>query len=305
MNPTVYAVIATHNAGQWIDAAIESLRASMLPLEIIVVDNASSDGTAGIVESGHGRATVITRTCNHGFGAANNEGIQHALARGADYIFLLNQDARVSPAAVGLLAAALDRHPEFGIMSPLHLDYAGREVDPKFQPYLAAHADVFSDALLGSLQPVYEVPFVNAAAWLMRRSMLEKVGGFDPIFFMYGEDNDYCIRARHYGFKVGIAPQARIFHWHGGAGSGHMSIQHMAHMQHLQAIHLLKRPDRTFARNVPGFLITWARKCLHAGIEGQGRQCMAMALALLKTVRDMPLIHKHQSICSKQASPWL
>ncbi len=305
MSATVYAVIVTHNAGQWIAAAIESLRASSLPLEIVVVDNASSDGTVGIVKANHGHAEVITRPGNHGFGAANNDGIRYALARGADFIFLLNQDAKVSPGAVGHLVETLDRHPGFGIMSPLHLDYEGREVDPKFQPYLAAHSDVFSDALLGALPPVYEVPFVNAAAWLMRRSMLETVGGFDPIFFMYGEDNDYCLRARHYGFKVGIAPQSRISHWHGGAEDLPVSLKHMAHRQHIQAIHMLKRPDRSFARNVPGFLITWLRTCLHACIEGQGRQLLAAFLSLLKTARTLPLIHKHQRICRKQGPSWL
>ncbi|MCX5900139.1 MAG: glycosyltransferase, partial [Proteobacteria bacterium] len=161
------------------------------------------------------------------------------------------------------------------------------------------------DAVLGHLHKIYDVPFVNAAAWLMRRSLLETVGGFDPIFFMYGEDNDYCVRARHHGFKIGITPEARIFHRHGAASGPSSSVKTMADFLYTQAINSLKRPDRKLLRNLPGFLITWARKFLHAVIEGDAKQCAAVIASLLKVLPALHLIKLHQDLCRKPGSLWL
>ena len=61
-----------------------------------------------------------------------------------------------------------------------------------------------------------KLPFINAAAWVLSRALVEKIGGFDPIFFMYGEDQDYCHRALFHGFKTGLAPKAIAYHWHDG-----------------------------------------------------------------------------------------
>ena len=305
MNTSLYAIIVTYNAEQWIAPAIESLLQSTIPMMIVVVDNASCDSTLAIIASSYAGVVVLKMPSNRGFAAANNEGIRHALAQGAEYVFLLNQDARVAPDTITQLLTAMQDHADFGIMSPLHLDYDGQALDSLFSQYILQNQTILSDAVLGQLHRIYNVPFVNAAAWLMSRCLLETVGGFDPIFFMYGEDNDYCARARHHGFKIGITPDARIFHWHGGASRQSSSVKTMTDLLYTQAINSLKRPDRKLIRNLPGFLITWMRKCLHAGIEGDANQCAAVIASLLKVIPDLYLIKSHQDLCRKPGSLWL
>jgi GT2 family glycosyltransferase len=305
MNASLCAIIVTYNAEQWISPAIKSLLQSTIPMMIVVVDNASSDRTLAIIASSYAEVAVLKMPSNRGFAAANNEGIRHALAQGAEYVFLLNQDARVAPDTIAHLVTAMKDHADFGIISPLHLDYEGQALDSLFSQYILQNQTVLSDAVLGQLHRIYDVPFINAAAWLMSRHLLETVGGFDPIFFMYGEDNDYCVRARHHGFKIGITPDARIFHWHGAASGQSSSVKKMTHVLYTQAINSLKRPDRKLLRNLPGFLITWARKCLHAAIEGDAKQCAAVIASLLKVLPDLHLIKSHQDLCRKPGSSWL
>jgi GT2 family glycosyltransferase len=305
MNPTIHTIIVTHNAERWISPALESLEHSTVPTAPVVVDNASSDSTLALIDSACPRATVLKMPCNRGFAAANNEGLRHALARGAKYLFLLNQDARIEPDTIAHLVAALQSHADFGIISPLHLDYTGGAMDRAFLQYAQHHQTFISDGLLGKFRSIYDVPFVNAAAWLMRRSLLETVGGFDPVFFMYGEDNDYCARARHHGFKIGITPQARIFHFHGGSSGQSTSVKKRTTMLYTQAINMLKRPGRKFARNLPGFLITWARACLHAAIDGDGKEGAAVIASLLQVLPRAHQIKKHQELCRTQGPLWL
>src|SRR5436853_176799 len=70
----------------------------------------------------------------------------------------------------------------------------------------------FADLIRNNLQPVYFVPFVNAAIWLISRKCIQEVGGFDPLFFMYAEDDDYCCRLRLHGLHIGIVPTAHAYH---------------------------------------------------------------------------------------------
>src|SRR5690606_3487544 len=71
----------------------------------------------------------------------------------------------------------------------------------------------FSDFVLKNpIPPVYEIPFVNAAAWMLSRKCIENIGGFDPLFFHYGEDDNYCQRVLYHGFKIGVLPKVYVIH---------------------------------------------------------------------------------------------
>ena len=93
----VYSIVVTYNGEQCITKCLQSLRESTQPSEVILIDNASSDQTVAFVRMHFPEVRVITQSCNLGFGAANNIGIRIALNEGADYLFLLNQDAWVTP----------------------------------------------------------------------------------------------------------------------------------------------------------------------------------------------------------------
>lgn len=214
MNANVFVVIVTYNGSQWVTPCFASLRKSTVPLQTIVIDNGSQDDTLARIAAEFPEVEVIDTGTNHGFGRGNNIGMELAYQRGADYVFLLNQDAWIDPDAVEKLIAAHQSHPEYGVLSPMHLNGAGSGLDYGFSNYIAPNKcrNLYSDLFMDRLGDIYPVGFVNAAAWMMTRACLERVGGFSPSFFHYGEDGNYTDRLQFHKMKLGVVPAARIYH---------------------------------------------------------------------------------------------
>lgn len=211
----VSVVIVTYNGLKWIDKCLSGFRTCVIPLEIIIVDNGSSDGTKELIQTNYPGADLIEATENLGFGKANNIALLKAFDAGADFVFLLNQDAWVQEGSMERLLDAASSNPEYGIISPIHLSGDGKRLDFRFSAYAANTKDhkLLQDLLLqDKLSVIYELPFVNGAAWLISRSCFNKTGLFDPLFFHYGEDANYCQRVLYHGFKIGIVPGAFINH---------------------------------------------------------------------------------------------
>jgi GT2 family glycosyltransferase len=210
----IFVVIVTYNGAPWIRGALDSLRRSELPCTAVVIDNASSDRTVEIVKTEFPEAIVIVQTANTGFGCGNNVGISLAMAEGADYVFLLNQDAFVTPRALGQLATFLEAHSEYAVATPLHCSPDLNSLDPNTQQsYLQRYApNYISDACLGLTKSFYDIRGINAAAWMVRTSAFAIVGGFDPLFFMYGEDDDLITRFECFGQRFALLPESLIVH---------------------------------------------------------------------------------------------
>ena len=221
--PELVCVIVTYNGAQWLHQCLASLLQSTVLARIIVVDNASKDETL-VIARAHTGVEIIQTGVNLGFGRANNIGIAHALSLGAKYVFILNQDTHIAPDALEQLLLESLRSPDIGILCPMQLDATGHSTDPTFlRYYLAPHApSMIDDALLGRpLKSSYAVAAMPAAAWLFSRDFLEQVGGFDPLFFMYCEDDDLCSRASHHGFRIAVVPAAHFYHYRGFHGQVH------------------------------------------------------------------------------------
>ena len=182
--------------------------------ETIVIDNASTDSTVNHIRKNYPEVTLVESKLNIGFGRANNIGIQKALSEGADYVFLLNQDAYLEQDCVEKLIEVHQSNPEYGILSPIHYNGSGTNLDWNFSEYLKgiSSGNLLFDLLSGSVKEVYSLPFVNAAGWLIPKSTIERVGLFDPMFFHYGEDENYCQRVRAHDLQVGVVPSAIIRH---------------------------------------------------------------------------------------------
>lgn len=211
----VFAVVVTYNGAAWVDRCFGSLRDSGTGCQVIAVDNGSTDGTVERIRSGFPDVELIRAERNLGFGQANNRAMRLALARGATHVFLLNQDAWLAPGALPALLEASERWPEHGILSPLHLNGSGDALDIEFANEIEPRRcpGLYSDLVLGRARSEpYPLKFVCAAAWLITRRCLEVCGGFSPLFFHYGEDDDYCARVLHHGFRIGVLPTARIHH---------------------------------------------------------------------------------------------
>lgn len=207
----VYAVVVTFNGLQWLDRCVGSLLSSDMPVSVVIVDNASTDGTPGRIAADYPDVHLIRSSVNHGFAKANNIGIRYALDNGADYVFLLNQDAWVEENSVKLLYELAENDASAGIVSPLHLNGEGTALDWGFCGYVPS--DFISDLYFGHLKDSYYCDFVNAAAWLVKKTCIEKVGGFDTLMFThYGEDSNFCQRAKYHGWRIAICTNASICH---------------------------------------------------------------------------------------------
>ena len=186
------------------DKNISSLLQSHYPVEIIVADNCSKDNTITIVEK-YPEVNLLKLTSNFGFGKANNIGIKQALEQGADYVFLLNQDAWVFEDTIGSIVTKMEADKAIGLMSPMHYDGAEENLDEGFRTYYNRQNNRIGDK-------VVTVPFVNAAAWMLSRECIKKVGFFEPLFGHYGEDRNYCNRVAYHKFLIGIDEESRIIH---------------------------------------------------------------------------------------------
>lgn len=212
----LFAIVVTYNGMQWYDRCFGSLCNSEVPIETVVVDNASSDDTIAYIKDHFPQAHLIENDENLGFGRANNLGIRYAYDQGADYVFLLNQDAWIEPDTIGGLMAVAQSHPEFGILSPVHLNVEKNKIERlllrRLDDCKTTSPKLFDDMYFGRLKDLYVTKYVNAAAWFIPRHTIETVGGFDPIFFHYGEDDNYIQRVLYHGMKIGICPRLQVVH---------------------------------------------------------------------------------------------
>lgn len=212
---------------------------SIDPKTAIIIDNNSSDDTIQIIQREYPKAQVLSQKSNIGFAAANNIGIQKAYDEGAEYFFLLNHDAWIKKGTIERLIQLSKANPEFGILSPIHLNGSGELLDWNFTNYISNQEDdgrkLYTDLLLqNKLQKIYDANFVNAAAWLITRKCIEKVGLFDAeLFPHYGEDLNFVQRVHYHGFKIGVVPDAFIYHdreERSGAHSDELN-EHKKHMK--------------------------------------------------------------------------
>ncbi len=213
---TIFVIIVTYNGltNDWIAKSLDSIRNSNHHLQTVVVDNASTDETVSFIKKEYPEVVVFPQDRNLGFGQANNVGMRYALDREADYVFLLNQDAYLQPETISVLVQEHKNYPEYGVLSPIHLNGTASGIDRNFSYYVGIdkNSKFYFDAIQQQLSGVYEVPFVNAAAWLLPKNTLEVIGGFDPIFFHYGEDDNYCQRVLYHGLKIGVCAASYVLH---------------------------------------------------------------------------------------------
>ena len=210
----VFVIIVTYNGMNWIKRCLSSLRESAYPVQIIVVDNLSADGTPDYITQNFPEVFLINAEKNLGFGRANNIGLQKALAENADYVFLLNQDAFIAADCINILIEASAVNTAFKILSPFHLNYAGDAIEAYFNKYIIANEapQYINDLYMNKVKKIYAVSFVHAAGWLLTIDTIKEIGGFDPLFYHYGEDNDYIQRVLFRNYKVGFVPHAIMFH---------------------------------------------------------------------------------------------
>lgn len=209
------AVVVDFNGGAKLDEAIASLFAqSSDAMEVILIDNGSTDGSAARAHEFYGdRLIYIRNSTNLGFAAANNQAFERA--RG-EWVFLLNNDAVAEPHVFEALMDVAGTSPEIGMLAcrvvvydqPHVIDSVGLSVYPDG----VCRARGWEEKDLGQYDRVEEVLGPHGAAGAYRRAMLQEIGGFDPAFFAYLEDLDLALRAQLAGWKCLYVPNAIVRH---------------------------------------------------------------------------------------------
>jgi GT2 family glycosyltransferase len=204
-----------------------------LSIEVIVVDNASSDDTLQMLAGEFPAVRLITNSSNLGFTHPVNQALQLSQGR---YMLLLNPDTIVLPGAINELVGYIETHPEVGICGPKVLNSDGtlqkackRGVSRPWATFsyfsglyaLFPHSKLFGGYLLNYLDEdkIHEVDGISGSCMLIRRSMVDQIGYLDERFFAYQEDADYCFQAKKAGWKVVYFPSAQIIHYGGQGGS--------------------------------------------------------------------------------------
>lgn len=210
----IYCIVVTYNGKKWVDKCFSSLRESDYPIKTIVVDNGSTDGTQEEIRLKFPEVELIQSSENLGFGKANNIGINKAIEDGAEYVFLLNQDAYLYKGSIQSLIKVFELEPNAGIVSPIHLAGDRRNLDYNFFQYCNPKdtPDYLGDLVNGQVRNRYETKFINAAAWLLKSNVIKAEGVFHPIFDHYGEDHEYVARIQKKNYKVFISTECIIIH---------------------------------------------------------------------------------------------
>jgi N-acetylglucosaminyl-diphospho-decaprenol L-rhamnosyltransferase len=211
--PRLAVVLVCHDSADDVVATLSALRPQLeLRDEIVVVDNASTDGTADAVRSTAPEATVIETGDNLGFAGGCHAGVR---ACTAPLVLLLNPDAVPAPGCVDALRACADDQPDWGAWQALVTmpDEATVNTAGNVVHYLGfGWAGECGRPVAETDDQPHEVGFGSGAALVVRREAWDAVGGFDERYFMYGEDLDLSLRLRLAGWGVGIAPAARVRH---------------------------------------------------------------------------------------------
>jgi N-acetylglucosaminyl-diphospho-decaprenol L-rhamnosyltransferase len=220
----VAVAIVSFNARDHLRACLDSVLADG-PDEVVVVDNASTDGTAPMVRLEYPQVALCANSTNRGYAAAANQALASCRS---GYVLLLNSDTMLSPGTIQTLASYMDRHPEAAVVGPM-LRRPNGSAEPSCFPlpgtlawllenepfvWLLRCLPIGRSRFLCLSPPTVPrvVPWVKGAAVLLRRTAFEAVGGFDEAYFMYFEEVDLCLRLRTAKAQVHFTPAATVLH---------------------------------------------------------------------------------------------
>jgi GT2 family glycosyltransferase len=253
VTPELCVIIVNWNGGDLLRRCVKSIIAAgpQRPYEIVVIDNASSDDSLSLLRNDPDcvsyiqdqRLRIIENSDNRGFGPANNQGFA---ATNAPLLFLLNPDTEVSAGAIDTLIATVNSDEGIGACGPRILNTDGSVQVSAWRNPPAPWEILLSQLKLYRLLPSRlrgelllgghwqhdrrrEVPMLSGAALLVKREVIDQVGGFDETFHMYGEDNEWCFRMVRAGWRLMFEPDAVVLH-HGAQSS----LQRWNSLQKLQ-----------------------------------------------------------------------
>ena len=264
--PDLSVIIISWNVRELLARCLESVAASKPDAEVIVVDSASTDGSAQMVRERFAWARLIALDENVGFTAGNNIGLRASRGR---HVMLLNPDTEVVGDALDAMLRYLDANPDVGAVGPhtLNTDGTTQSTRRRFPPLLTA---LFESTWLQPYAPrrvldryyvngppddaTLDVDWVQGSALMVRRAAYEQVGGLDEGYVMYSEELDWCRRLKAAGWRVVYLGSARIVH-HGGRSTDQAAAQRHIHFQTSKVRYFRKHHGWAAAEALRAFLL--------------------------------------------------
>lgn len=265
--PKVFIIILNWNSVQDTIECLESLKKITYPnYEAVVVDNASSGKDVEILRE---RRTdwphVIVNDKNYGYAEGSNIGIRYALARGAEYVLLLNNDTVVDPEFLTELVKVADSNPSIGIAGsksyyyhcPDRIQHAGGKIR-----WWLGDIECYDDKKdIDKYNKIAERDFIYGVSFLIKKEVIEKTSLLDPFFFFTIEDYDFCASAKRAGFKIMYVPESKI--WHKvGASRAKLSTETWKAIEEKRGFNVHRYYWRLFRKNCPSpfFIIPFLLK---------------------------------------------
>lgn len=291
--PAVSIIVLNYNSREDTLDCLRSLEHLTYPnVQVIVVDNGSSDGSVEAVRTAYPQTMLIDTGRNLGFTGGNNLGIRRALEGGAQYIMLLNNDTIVAPDMIDLMIEAMEQNPSLGVTGPMIYYYdlpdviwsAGGYIDWTRGTTSMIGLDQEDKGQFGSATRL--VDFVTGCAILARREVWETVGLLDDKFFMYYEETEWCVRAGRAGYKIAHVPTAMMWH----------KISPAARAASPRTFYYMTRNRLLFLSNTQAGLRTWfytwveyARTFLSWTLRPKWQDKRHLRSVMLKAIRDFSM----------------
>ena len=250
--PKISILILNWNGLEDTIECLESLKKiTCSNFEAIVVDNGSKGNDVEVLRERFGDFIhIVENDKNYGFAEGNNIGMRYALERGTDYILLLNNDTVVDPGFLAELVKFTQSDDRMGVVGPKiyfydepdKISFAGGKLS-----LLKGSSSTIgiNEIDAGQWDEVREVDYVDGACFLIKREVIEKVGMFDPRYFVYWEDNDLCFRARKAGYKMFYVPEAKIWHKGSQASPGEL-VHHRTYLLTRNRILFMRKHARWY-----------------------------------------------------------
>jgi len=216
--PRVAAIVLNYNGRDITLQALRSLEAMTYPrFHVIHVDNGSSDGSSEAVSAAHPQVIQIRVEENRGVVHGMNQGIERAVRNGADYLLLLNNDIEVEPDLLDHLVAAAEADAGIGCVGPKILYHGERDRLWSAGGFIRFRESMTKERGEGQVDRGQydrdeDVPYVNGCAMLVRRSVVEEIGLWDPLFHLALDDADWCMRMKARGYRCHYAYRAVLYH---------------------------------------------------------------------------------------------
>lgn len=263
--PLVYVIALNYNGRRWIEPCVDALlKTDYENFRVVIVDNASSDGSVELLPSIYPQIQILVNDRNLGFSEGNNVGIREALSSNADYVVLLNPDTKVEPEWLRELIIIGEAEAEVGILGAVQLDYDGGDFNSWTKSAMRQHLDELKRS--ESARAWIPVEWVEGACMAVKRKVFEDIGLLDPIYFAFYEEIDFCRRAAAFGYKIALVPCSRIRHYRGAIWEADSSIKRERDYRcdRSQFIYASTDPRSSILRNLRSYLITLGVKLKEA-----------------------------------------